>query len=312
MPNGEKVMTSITEEIFNPNKFLKNLNFNDPGIERMMDLAGKDGKAFKSNVEALIDIQARIMDQGLGGTTSQMAARRLSLGGLQSGLSMFTMGLSGSQIISGGGIGNAAVYSTVLTGLLMRKTAAFLADPEALKAWTRIVEPNASIGAQRNAFAKGMKSLLEDDDVRSDVPKEFHKINNILQRPGKFLDWLVGSGYSAVMDSINDGTRSSYNQSRYGLNDQLGFYDAAQLEQEDELANIMSEGYIGSEVDETQVTENVSEENIVPPMSQGGESIFSDDVQESASAPQPLNPQQRVALAGGNLDEAIALGNRRT
>jgi hypothetical protein len=65
-------------------------------------------------------------------------------------------------------------------------------------------------------------------------------------------------------------------------------------------------------VDETQVTENVSEENIVPPMSQGGESIFSDDVQESASAPQPLNPQQRVALAGGNLDEAIALGNRRT
>ena len=117
------------------------------------------------------------------------------------------------------------------------------------------------------------------------------------------------------MDSMNDGTRSSYNQSRYGLNDQLSFYDAAQLQQEDELANMMSEGYIGSEVDETQVTENAPEENIVPPMSQGGggeESIFSDDVQESASAPQPLNQQQRVALAGGNLDEAIALGNRRT
>jgi len=315
MPNGEKVMQSMTEEIFNPNKFLKNLNFDDPGIERMMDLAGKDGKAFKSNVEALIDVQARIIEQGLGGTTAQMAARRLSLGGLQSGLSMFTMGLSGSQIVAGGGIGNAAVYSTVLTGLLMRKTAAFLADPEALKAWTRIVEPNASVGAQRNAFVKGMKSLLEDDDMRSDIPKEFHKINNVMQRPGKFLDWLVGSGYSAVMDSMNDGTRSSYNQSRYGLNDQLSFYDAAQLQQEDELANMMSEGYIGSEVDETQVTENAPEENIVPPMSQGGggeESIFSDDVQESASAPQPLNPQQRVALAGGNLDEAIALGNRRT
>ena len=25
----------------------------------------------------------------------------------------------------------------------------------------------------------------------------------------------------------------------------------------------------------------------------------------------PLNPDQRIALAGGNLDQAIALGNRR-
>ena len=62
-------------------------------------------------------------------------------------------------------------------------------------------------------------------------------------------------------------------------------------------------------------------ENIVPLEEDTEvESIFTDNIGETQATPQlpntggvdaPLNPDQRIALAGGNLDEAIALGSRR-
>ena len=43
---GNRRAVSVTENIFNGNKFMKNLNLDDPGFKRMMDLSGESGEAF--------------------------------------------------------------------------------------------------------------------------------------------------------------------------------------------------------------------------------------------------------------------------
>jgi hypothetical protein len=321
MPNGTRQITNVTEEIFNPEKFIKNLNFDDSGIKRMMDLAGENGEAFKYNVDQLAIIQKQLIEQGLGGTTAQMVARRLSLGGLQSGINMLTMGAGPAAFAGGIGTPGAGIWTALMTGLLARKTAAFLSDPHSLKAWTRIITPDASVGAKRSAMSVFLKSFLARDDVRSDIPKEFQKIGGVMKNPAGFLNWIYGSGYQGVMDSINDGSKRSYLDERYGPNTNLNYADVAQFEQDDAelnrtLGNLDPDNPDVPPTPPSEIKQTVSLEQD----DMQGESIFSEDeTTESASIPQPagggtpppLNPQQRVALAGGNLDEAIALGGRQ-
>lgn len=319
MPNGTRQITNVTEEIFNPDKFIKNLNFDDPGIKRMMDLAGESGEAFRYNVDQLSIIQKQLIEQGLGGTTAQMVARRLSLGGLQSGVNMLTMG-AGPAAFAGGVTPGAGIYTALMTGLLARKTAAFLSDPHSLKAWTRIITPDASVGAKRSAMSIFLKSFLARDDVKSDIPKEFQTLGGVMRNPGGLLNWIYGSGYEGVMQSINDGSKRSYLDERYGPNTNLNYADVAQSELDDaELKRTM--GNLDPDIpDELQPSTPPSEVKQTVSLEEDdiqGESIFDDNMTETASIPQsqaapaPLNPNQRVALAGGNLDEAIALGNRR-
>ncbi len=313
MPNGTRQVVDVTEEIFNPDKFLRNVNFDDPGIKRMMDLAGESGDAFKSNVQQLATIQKRIVDQKIGGSTSQMIARRLSLGGIRSGLSMLTMGATPAMY--GGGMAAGGIYTAVMTGLLARKTAAFLADPNSLKAWTRIVEPDASVGAQRAAMTQFLRTFLDREDVKSDVPKEYHSIGGVMKDPLGFLDWIYGSGYEGVVDAINDGSKRAYMDERYGENTDLNYQNVAQFKQDEDLYANVIRGVDSGTIppSERANTVPVEEDTEV-------ESIFTDNIAETQATPQlpntgvvdaPLNPDQRIALAGGNLDEAIALGQRR-
>ena len=318
MPNGTRQMTNVTEEIFNPDKFIKNLNFDDPGIKRMMDLAGENGEVFKYNVDQLSIIQKELIKQGLGGTTAQMVARRIGLSGLSGVVNMLSMGAA--PFAYGGGMAPGVGYTAIMTGLLARKTAAFLSDPHALKSWTRIITPDASVAVQRSAMAVFLKSFLAREDVKSDIPKEFHHLKGVMKNPGKFIDWLYGSGYEGVMQTINDGSKRSYLNERYGPNTDLNYADVAQFQQDDDEFNRII-GNIDPDLPEafqppippSEIKQTVSLEGD----DMQGESIFSEeDTPEMASIPQsqtssaPLNPNQRVALAGGNLDEAIALGRR--
>ena len=122
------------------------------------------------------------------------------------------------------------------------------------------------------------------------------------------------------MQSINDGSKRSYLDERYGPNTNLNYADVAQSELDDaELKRTM--GNLDPDIpDELQPSTPPSEVKQTVSLEEDdiqGESIFDDNMTETASIPQsqaapaPLNPNQRVALAGGNLDEAIALGNRR-
>ncbi len=278
-----------------------------------MDLAGESADAFKSNVEHLATIQKRIIDQNIGGSTSQMIARRLSLGGIRSGLSMITMGAGPAAY--GGGMAAGGVYTAVMTGLLARKTAAFLADPNSLKAWTRIVEPDASVGAQRAAMTQFLRTFLDREDVKSDVPKEYHSIGGVMKDPLGFLDWIYGSGYEGVVDAINDGSKRAYMDERWGPNTDLNYQNVAQFKQDEDLYANVIRGVDSGTIPPSERANTVPLEEDTEV-----ESIFTDNIAETQAPPQlpntgpvdaPLNPDQRIALAGGNLDEAIALGSRR-
>ena len=202
-----------------------------------------------------------------------------------------------------------------MTGLLARKTAAFLSDPNSLKAWTRIVEPDASVGAQRAAMTQFLRTFLDREDVKSDVPKEYHSIGGVMKDPLGFLDWIYGSGYEGVVDAINDGSKRAYMNERWGENTDLNYQNVAQFKQDEDLYANVIRGVDSGTVppSERANTVPVEEDTEV-------ESIFTDNIGETQAIPQlpntgavdaPLNPDQRIALAGGNLDEAIALGQRR-
>ena len=309
LPNGTRHVVDVTEQIFNPGKFLRNVNFDDPGIKRMMDLAGESGDAFKNNIEQLAAIQAKILEQDIGGSTSQMIARRLSLGGIRSGLSMITMGASTGAYAAGAAPGK--MYTAVMTGLLARKTAAFLSDPNSLKAWTRIVEPDASVGAQRAAMTQFLRSFLDREDIKSDIPEEYRSINGVRKDPLGFLDWIYGTGYEGVVNAINDGSKRAYMNERWGENTDLDYQNVAQFKQDEDLYANVIRGVDSGTIPPSERANTVPLEEDTEV-----ESIFTDNIAETQATPQlpnagavdaPLNPDQRVALAGGNLDEAIAL-----
>ena len=132
-----------------------------------------------------------------------------------------------------------------------------------------------------------------------------------------FTDLVLGSGYEAIMSSLTDGAHRKYMNERYGNNMDLSYNEVIKLQQDQQEYNDYMEGNLNID------TASVGETTVQPNIETGGESIFSEDeavatvrgpglnVDPDYQQSAPLNANQRVALAGGNLDEAIALGQRK-
>ena len=313
---GNRKNVAVTEHIFNGSKFMKNLNLDDPGFKRMIDLSGESGEAFLNNVEQLSVVQDLLAKSGLGGTTSQMIARRLSLGGLRSAINTFSI-TGGGALAATGNAPSMTVFGTLMAGMLLRRTASFLSTPEALKSYTRVVAPDASVGVRRAAFVNFLNEYFKRDENKSDIPKQYQNVRGVMNDVNGFMDWLYGSGYEAVMSSLTDGAHRKYMNERYGNNMDLSYNEVIRLQQDQQEYNDYMEGNLNID------TASVGETMETPNIETGGESIFNEDeAVATATGPglntdpdfqpsAPLNANQRVALAGGNLDEAIALGQRR-
>ena len=124
-----------------------------------------------------------------------------------------------------------------------------------------------------------------------------------MDNPDGFMDWLLGTGYQSSLSGVgNPGAAQSYNDKRYGEADgvSLGEIESKRIEEKD-MSKVMS----STQVKDAPVQTQAQPINMPDVPSMGTESIM------AQTQPQkPLSPDQRIALAGDDLDQAIALGQR--
>jgi hypothetical protein len=303
-PSGKNSTISITEKIMDIDRFKQNINMNDEGFITMMDLAGYNGKAFVGNMKQLVKLQDLVKEAGIGTSTSQLIARRLSLGGVRSAASTFAIfgsGAYGATQLGDGNIVPGGTAGAIMLGLLTRRTSRFLSTPDALKAYTKIVDPEPSAVVKRASLVNFLRGYFRNDEIKNELPKEFNTVNKVINNPDGFLDYLYNSEYLAVTDSMNDGFMRDYMNERYGDNTDLNIGNVQNIETEEKAMQELETGK------RTIIPGEQIEMPNVPDM--GTESMFETDMAMNQQ-PVQLNPDQRVALASGDLDEAIALRNR--
>jgi len=304
-PSGKNSTISITEKIMDIDRFKQNINMDDEGFIAMMDIAGYNGKAFVDNMKQLVKLQEMVKEAGIGTSTSQLIARRLSLGGVRSAANTFAIfgsGAYGATQIGEGNIVPGGTAGAIMLGLLTRRTSRFLSTPDSLKAYTKIVDPEPGAVVKRATLVNFLRGFFRNEDVKENLPKEFNTPEKVVKNPEGFLDYLYNSEYLAVTDSVNDGFLRDYMNERYGDDLDLNIGN---------LKNIESEESELEEIESGKKTFIPSEPTMDMPEipSMGGDSMFETDMAMNQQ-PVQLNPDQRVALASGDLDEAIALRNR--
>ena len=308
-PSGKPGTITINEKILDVDKLKQNINFTDEGFEEMMTLAGYNGKAFKDNINNLVALQAMVKQAGIGTSTSQIVARRLSLGGVRSAANTFAIFGSGAIGAQQAGEGNflpGGVAGSIMLGLLTRRTANFLSEPGALKAYTKIVDPKTSDVVKRASLVNFLRGYFRQPVIREELPKEFNTPDKVAKNPSGFLDYLYNSEYLSVTDSINDGFMRDYMNERYGDNLNLSIQNLQNIETEEKALEDIETG-------KASVIESDTEIAMPDVPSMGGESMF--DTNAAISGPglrgmtrnSPLNTDQRAALASGDIDAALAL-----
>ena len=170
------------------------------------------------------------------------------------------------------------------------------------------MDPKTKDVVRKNAYAQLLKNFYEQkmgnkkNEGLEEFPDEFKTYKGALNNPDGFFTWLFGAGYKSSMDAVNDQSKQQYNESRFGDNIDVGLSQVQERSMEENAADM-----------ELGNLSQVSPDIPLPNVQSGSEDIFSGSEMTMAGpvSDAPLNPQQRIALAGGNLDEAIALGNRR-
>ena len=302
--DGGQGTMKITEKALNIDTFKQNINLEDEGFKTMMDIAGYNGAAFMDNMKQLVKLQEMVKTMGIGTSTSQIIARRLSLGGVRSAATTFALfgGAGGAGFMAGGVGGAAGAAAPIMLGLLTRKTSRFLSTPDALKAYSNIIDPKASTVVKRSALTNFLRGYFRNDEIREELPTDFNTPQKVLNNPEGFLDYLYDSEYLGVTDSLNDGFMKEYMNERYGDNDTLTFGQSLNIRTEEQALEDIESG-------KSSFTEG---NDIVMPdiPSMGGEDIVQAPNMAPSPAPANLNQDQRAALAGGNIDEALALRGR--
>ena len=235
-PSGKKSTISITEKIMDIDRFKQNINMDDEGFITMMDIAGYNGKAFVDNMKQLVRLQEMVKEAGIGTSTSQLVARRLSLGGVRSAASTFAIlgsGYVGASQAQEGNIIPGGTAGAIMLGLLTRRTSRFLSTPDSLKAYTQIIDPKPSAVVKRASLINFLRGYFRNDEIKNELPKEFNTPEKVVKDPEGFLDYLYNSEYLAVTDSVNDGFLRDYMNERYGDDLDLNINNLKNIETEE-------------------------------------------------------------------------------
>ena len=307
MGAGKTKTVQVTDYALNPDKFLQNIGYGEPGFDKMLELTGRNSKIVRENIEQLIDMVKKIEQADIP-ESFRLIQRRFALGGVRSGLKTFSFGAAA-------GVGGAAAFgpAPVIAGLLTRYTADFLSSPNVLKRYSQIIDEKAPQTVKRAAYVNILKDFyrqITGTDRMSDFPDEFKTYKGAVENPEGFMDWLLGTGYQDSMDAAgNPGANESYSNLRYNESEKTNVSNmVARQTEENEGDNI-----IASQMTPTQPVDipmpdvpSMGTENV---MGMGDENIMS-SASPMAANPRPMNQQQRAALAEGNIDAALALRGR--
>ena len=299
MGAGRTKSVQVTDYAIDPDKFLRNIGYGEPGFDKMLELTGRNSKVVKENIEQLVEL-ARKIEQADIPEAFRLIQRRFALGGVRSGIKTFSFGAAA-------GVGGAAAFgpTPVIAGLLARFTGDFLSSPDVLKRYSQLIDEGTSQTVKRTAFANIMKDFyktISDTDRMSEFPDEFKTYEGVIENPEGFMDWLLGTGYQDSMDTVgNAGAANDYENLRYNESEKLNLASYVQNQVEE------------SEADNIITAQEAPTQPVDVPMpdvpSMGNENIMA-GASPMVTNTRPMNKDQRAALASGDIDAALALRGR--
>ena len=291
---GRTKTVQVTDYALNPDKFLQNIGYGEPGFEKMLELTGRNSQVVKENIEQLIALTRKIEQADIP-EAFRLIQRRFALGGVRSGLKTFSFGAAA-------GVSGAAAFgpTPVIAGLLARFTGDFLSSPNVLKRYSQMIEESAPLTVKRAAYVNILRDFyktVSGSPRMTEFPDEFKTYKGAVENPEGFMDWLLGTGYQDSMSAVgNPGAEQSYNNLRYDESEKINLDAMVQGQVEDQaMDNIASA--------QEAPTQRVDMPEIP---SMGNENIMA-GASPMVANPRPMNQQQRAALASGDIDAALAL-----
>jgi hypothetical protein len=262
----------------------------------MMEILGE--KTFKE-MKNVLDLAGQVQQTNFG-DVSNFVKRRGFLGGANAITNLITGGMLASNPF-----GNLGLM------LMARYGMTTLADPKFLQNITTVMNPTISDLAKRNALMT--LGRMKWDDVRGDesLPAEIRD-NFDPGNPMDVMKYLI----FAENQSAYPGSEQMIIKS-----DEAGYTTGIDIVKADSKPTFSKDG---QETGEKIMVDEVQEQAKAPrqPETKGPfktlekDPFLNVDFEEmtqtvpTGGATQPLSPDQRVALAGGNLDEALALGSQ--
>ena len=310
---------SIFGAVKEPTKKLKNATFNVPildvdlmkdafGITNPNKLAGMTeilGEARMRDITEILDLASQVQQTNFG-NVSDFVKRRGFLGGVNAITNIMTAGWVASNPF-----GNVGLM------LMARYGMSKLADPKFLKGLSQVINPEMSDLARRQALITvgriSFDNLFGDetetnipaslrDNFDSGNPMDVMKLlmfgsNNDMAYPGAetMLIQTDENGYATGAEINKAQTQNMFSADAMSAGEDLAMMNAEQAVEKEQAQQA------DMPVDRPDPFLNVDFADVVE---QAG-------VGMGSGAGKSLTEDQRVALAGGNLDEALALGTQR-
>jgi len=302
-----------------PAQKLKNATFNIPildvdvmkdafGITNPNKLAGMTeilGEAKMRDIKEILELADNIQQTNFG-NVSDFVKRRGFLGGVNAITNIMTAGWVASNPF-----GNVGLM------LMARYGMSKLADPQFLKGLSQVINPEMSDLARRQALITvgriSFDNLFGDetetnipaslrDNFDSGNPMDVMKLlmfgsNNDMAYPGAetMLIQTDENGYATGAEINKSQTQNMFSADAMSAGEDLAMMNAEQAVEKEQAQQA------DMPVDRPDPFLNVDFADVVE---QAG-------VGMGSGAQKALTEDQRVALAGGNLDEALALGTQR-
>ena len=272
----------------------------EAGKNRVAGMKEILGEKVYKEMENVLDLAGQVQQTSFG-DVSDFVKRRGFLGGANAITNLITGGMLASNPF-----GNLGLM------LMARYGMTTLADPKFLKNITTVMNPTISDLAKRNALMT--LGRMKWDDVRGDenLPPEVRDNFD----PGNPMDVMKYLIFSENQNAFPG------NEQMIIKTDDAGYATGIDIVKADSKPTFSEDGQkTGQKIMIDEVQEQVKSQR--EPATAGPFKTLEKDpfldvnfeeiaqTTPTEGATKPLSPDQRVALAGGNLDEALALGTQR-
>jgi len=273
-PVGEKMVTkNFNIPVMDLDAIAKGFGLNDinrrKGIEYVFEAKGRNGKEMLEKLDTVMELAKRV-DAPDYGDVSSFVKRRGFLGGLGSIVSLGTGGwLVGDPITAG---------ATMLMG---RWGMSALSDPKFLDSMVVAMDPTLADVARKAALVTLGRSVF-DPERAVEQGYDINSIDDILE--------LIILGDMDESPGFNTKAQDAEKKASQAGH-HADIVRERMMAQKDPFLDPLPEGYMDQGVGQQELLQQMSHMQSPKGTARG-----------------QMNPNQRLAMAGGNLDQAIALG----
>jgi len=259
----------------------------------MIEIFGKDQYERLRNVLGVADQ----VQQASFGDVSSFVKRRGFLGGINA-----ITNLAFAGFVAGAPFQNVGLVLTARYGMSK------LSDPKFMKGLTEVMNPELSDLYRRQALFVLGTQIFQDESDNQNIPPEVRE-NFDASNPVDVMKLLM---FSSANDTAYPGNETmNIPVNDQGMVQDIELSKSSKQEQFSEDA----QGVAQSLAEERNVTTEEPVNQGTPPtdpfLNVDFASLADTATRPTGGGSAPLTPDQRVALAGGDLDQAIAMGNRR-